>query len=87
MQDTMLPDWTATAQAGRQFDPAAVAAFMSIPQEELDAIRVQVLQATAARIDRQTQRLREAQAQRLLPGYGHSMAPAGNPLQSVPADS
>jgi putative nucleotidyltransferase with HDIG domain len=76
-----------TAQAGRQFDPAAVAAFLTIPQAELEAIRVQVLQATEDRIARQRQRLCDAQARRVQPTNGHTLAPASTPLQSQPVSS
>ncbi len=52
------------AEAGRQFDPEAVAAFLTIPQAELEAIRDQVLQETEARIARQNHRVRQAKSER-----------------------
>lgn len=54
-------------EAGRQFDPEAVAAFLSIPQAELETIRHRVLTETEARLTRQTQRVRDAQAARVAP--------------------
>jgi HD-GYP domain-containing protein (c-di-GMP phosphodiesterase class II) len=58
------------AEAGRQFDPDAVAAFLSIPKVELEAIRAQVLRETEARIARLNQRVRQAQADREMVAAG-----------------
>ncbi len=52
------------AEADRQFDPEATAAFLAIPKAELEAIRAQVLQETEARIARQGLRVQKAQAER-----------------------
>jgi HD-GYP domain-containing protein (c-di-GMP phosphodiesterase class II) len=53
------------AEAGRQFDPAAVAAFLDIPHADLDAIREQVQQETQDRQSRYQRRRLEAHTSRL----------------------
>jgi HD-GYP domain-containing protein (c-di-GMP phosphodiesterase class II) len=53
------------AEAGRQFDPAAVAAFLAVPQADWDAIRRRVDLEVAARQARQRERVRAAQTGQL----------------------
>lgn len=53
------------SEAGRQFDPDAVAAFLAIPAVELEAIRERVQQETEDRLLRHQQRCFEAHTSRL----------------------
>lgn len=52
------------AESGHQFDPQAVAAFLTIPRSELESIRARVIAESEARIARQAQRVRQAKVDR-----------------------
>ena len=52
-----------SAEAGTQFDPQAVAAFLTVPVDEWDAIRVSVYEALRQRRAGQAERISEARSQ------------------------